>query len=119
MTNSATTTQKTGAPSTPTAVPAGKATTKKAAPQARKSTQDHKIEEKADAPKVGRRGSKSAMILGLIRGPAGASLAAIMKATGWQAHSVRGFLSTAPKRYDIMIESAKTETGQRIYRVAK
>jgi hypothetical protein len=39
-----------------------------------------------------------------------------MKATGWQAHSVRGFLSTARKN-GLKIESAKSEKGGRIYRV--
>jgi hypothetical protein len=42
-----------------------------------------------------------------------------MKATDWQAHSVRGFLSTAAKKHGLKIESAKTEAGERVYKIAK
>jgi hypothetical protein len=49
----------------------------------------------------------------------GAILAEIMKATDWQAHSVRGFISTAATKRGIKIESSKNETGDRVYRIAK
>jgi hypothetical protein len=49
----------------------------------------------------------------------GATLAEIMKATAWQAHSVRGFISTAGKRHTVNIESAKSESRDRVYHVAK
>jgi hypothetical protein len=42
-----------------------------------------------------------------------------MKATDWQAHSVRGFISTAGKRHKVNIESAKNESGDRVYRITK
>jgi hypothetical protein len=42
-----------------------------------------------------------------------------MKATGWQAHSVRGFISTASKKHDVNIESAKNDTRERTYRIGK
>jgi hypothetical protein len=42
----------------------------------------------------------------------GASLAEIRKATDWQAHSVRGFISTAVKKHGLKIESTKTEGGE-------
>ncbi len=45
----------------------------------------------------------------------GATLAEIMKVTDWQAHSVRGFLSTAAKKHGIAIESAKNEAKERTY----
>jgi hypothetical protein len=63
--------------------------------------------------------SKGAKILALIGRPKGASLAEIQKATDWQAHSVRGFLSTAAKKHGLEIESAKTEAGDRVYQVKK
>src|SRR5713226_6606260 len=44
------------------------------------------------------RGSKTAKILALLKRPGGASLQQLQKATGWQAHSVRGFLSGSSKR---------------------
>jgi len=42
-----------------------------------------------------------------------------MKATSWQAHSVRGFLSTAAKNHGLKIESTKTEAGGRVYQIKK
>ena len=63
--------------------------------------------------------SKGAKILELIGRPKGATLAEIMKATDWQAHSVRGFLSTAAKKHGLKIESAKNEAGERVYQIAK
>ena len=63
--------------------------------------------------------SKGATILALIARPKGATLAEIMKATEWQAHSVRGFLSTAAKKHQLNIESAKNESGDRVYRAIK
>jgi hypothetical protein len=63
--------------------------------------------------------SKGAKILELIGRPKGASLAEIMKTTAWQAHSVRGFLSTAAKKHGLKIESAKTEAGDRVYQIKK
>jgi hypothetical protein len=63
--------------------------------------------------------SKGAKILELIGRPKGASLAEIMKATDWQAHSVRGFLSTAAKKHGLKIESTKTEAGDRVYQIKK
>jgi len=63
--------------------------------------------------------SKGAKILELIRRPKGATLAEIMKAVAWQAHSVRGYLSTAAKKRRIQIESAKNDAGGRTYKIAK
>lgn len=42
-----------------------------------------------------------------------------MTAVAWQAHSVRGYLSTAAKKHRIKIESAKNDVGERTYRIAK
>jgi Protein of unknown function (DUF3489) len=63
--------------------------------------------------------SKGAKILELIGRPKGASLAEITKVTHWQAHSVRGFLSTAAKKHRINIESSKNEAGDRVYQIKK
>jgi Protein of unknown function (DUF3489) len=63
--------------------------------------------------------SKGAKILELIGRPKKASLAEIQKATDWQAHSVRGFLSTAAKKHGLKIESTKTEAGDRVYQIKK
>ena len=42
-----------------------------------------------------RKGSKKTEVLELVKRSGGATLKHIMKATGWQAHSARGFLSNA------------------------
>jgi hypothetical protein len=58
--------------------------------------------------------SKGATILALIGRADGATLAEIMKATDWQKHSVRGWISTAGKK--LTIESSKSAEGERTYR---
>ena len=63
--------------------------------------------------------SKGARILAMIGRAKGATLGEIMKATDWQAHSVRGFLSTAAKKHKLNIESSKNEAGERVYKTAK
>ena len=42
-----------------------------------------------------------------------------MKVADWQAHSVRGFISTAGKTQGIKIESTKNDAGERTYKIAK
>ena len=46
-------------------------------------------------------------------------MAEIGKATDWQKHSIRGFLSTAAKKHGLKIESTKTEAGDRVYQITK
>lgn len=56
-------------------------------------------------------------LIALLNTPEGVSLEAMMAATGWQAHSVRGALSgTLKKKRGLHIISEKTEAG-RIYRI--
>jgi hypothetical protein len=42
-----------------------------------------------------------------------------VKATDWQKHSIRGFLSTAAKKHGLKIESTKTEAGDRVYQIRR
>ena len=64
------------------------------------------------------RGTKTAKILALLKRPGGASLDQLRKATGWQAHSVRGFLSgTLKKKMGLRVASTKLQGGQRTYRI--
>jgi len=59
-------------------------------------------------------------VLDLLKRAGGASLKDIMKATDWQAHSVRGFISgTIGKKMGLKIESTKREDGERVYSLAK
>ena len=70
-------------------------------------------------PMAARRGTKTAKILALLRRPAGASLPELRKATGWQPHSVRGFLSGAvKKKMGLHIDAVARDDGERAYRVA-
>jgi hypothetical protein len=69
-----------------------------------------------DKPTAARDGSKKAEVLGLLQRKGGATLAQIMKATGWQAHSVRGFISGAlGKKMGLTVGSARREDGERVY----
>jgi hypothetical protein len=73
---------------------------------------------RAAKPKESRPGSKTTAILELLRRPGGATAKDLMKATDWQAHSVRGFLSgTLRKKMGLEIVSAKSEDGERSYSI--
>ena len=70
-----------------------------------------------EAKKV-RADSKQARVILMLQSPAGATIAAMMKATDWQSHSVRGFLAgVVRKRLKLKLGSAKVD-GQRVYRIA-
>ena len=61
----------------------------------------------------------TAKILGLLKRPGGATLKELTKATGWQAHSVRGFLSgTIGKKMGTPVESSKRADGERVYLIS-
>jgi hypothetical protein len=110
--------QKRGAPKGQKPAKGGKAeaSPKKEAKAGKKPAKAARAKEKASTPRAE---SKGAKILELIGRPKGASLAEIMKVTAWQAHSVRGFLSTAAKKHGLKIESTKTDAGDRVYQIRK
>lgn len=71
-------------------------------------------------PKTGRgsQTNRTETILALLKQPGGATLEAIMKATGWQSHSVRGFISgTVRGKLNLNVTSERDEKGARTYRV--
>jgi hypothetical protein len=76
----------------------------------------------AGAPKIAKKDvqrsiTKSAQIINLLEQRAGATLQSLMDLTGWQAHSVRGFLSAQlSKKRGFRIESF-TRNGDRVYRI--
>ncbi len=92
---------------------------KAAAPAKDKAGKKAAKPERAVKSAAPRAASKGAKILEMIGRAKGATLAEIMKATDWQAHSVRGFLSTAGKKHNVKIESAKNEAGDRVYSIAR
>jgi len=68
---------------------------------------------------VAREGSKKAEVLALMRRAKGVTLAEIMEKTGWQAHTVRGFVSgTLTKKLGLKVESFRTDDKERCYRIA-
>ena len=65
-----------------------------------------------------RPGSKEEQVLQLLKRPKGATLEAIVSATGWQRHTVCGFIAgTLKTKLGLEVESFKTEAGERSYRV--
>lgn len=82
-----------------------------------KKARSAKVAARKDQPPTARDGSKKAIVLELIRRETGASLQELMTATGWQAHSVRGFISGGVgKKMGMAVESFKQENGDRAYR---
>ena len=63
------------------------------------------------------KGSKQAHVVEMLRSPTGTTIAAVMKATGWQQHSVRGFFAgVVQKKLHLKLNSEKID-GHRIYRI--
>jgi hypothetical protein len=93
--------------------PMATAPTKKAAKAPRKAAVNA-----PGAAKVPRHGSRKETVLALIGRKHGATLAEIMETTGWQAHSVRGFIATLGTKHGCTISSTKNEAGERVYQGA-
>jgi Protein of unknown function (DUF3489) len=96
---------------------------------ARTATKIHKRSKTGAAKKIARAkttkkasgkhkpGSKQDSVIALLRRPEGATLGVLAKATGWQPHSLRGFLAgTVRKKLKLPLQSEKVE-GTRTYRI--
>jgi hypothetical protein len=113
----------------PAAAPTEAKSTKKATAGARRATvaagkgkSGKKAAPKKKAPRSARNdareGSKTATILEMLKRPGGATAKELLKATGWQPHSLRGFLSgTVGKKMGLTVTSSKGEDGERSYSV--
>jgi hypothetical protein len=72
---------------------------------------------RSSTPQISHPRSKQARIITMLRAPSGATIDAMVQATGWQQHSVRGFLAgVIRKRLGLNLVSAAAESG-RIYRI--
>lgn len=68
--------------------------------------------------KTPNRVSKQQRITSLMKRGKGASIAEIGKATDWQEHSIRGFISgTLKKKLELKVKSEKDRSGVRRYRI--
>jgi len=85
---------------------------------AKRATSAKKAPKGAKKAKSAREGSKTNNILDLLKRPGGVTAQELIKFTGWQPHSVRGFLSgTVGKKMGLTVTSTKVEDGERSYSV--
>lgn len=73
--------------------------------------------KKATKPRKIKTTTKSQLIVGLLSRPNGASIAELVKATSWQAHSVRGFMAGTLKKKEMEVTSARDGDKDRRYRI--
>jgi uncharacterized protein DUF3489 len=66
-------------------------------------------------PKRADGGSKQSRVIALLQSPTGATIEAMIKATGWQQHSVRGFLAGVVRKRLKLKLASKTVDGNRVY----
>ena len=103
----------------------------KPAPDAAKPKGAHKPAKKAKPAKKGGRAKKAAAkpktdstnkkadVIAMMKRVKGATLPEIMTATGWQPHTVRGFVSILGSKGGEKIESSKNAAGERTYKIGK
>ena len=104
--------------------------TSKLAPEAARPKRERKAKKTKPAKKAGRakkatakpkadRTNKKAEVIAMMKRAKGATLPEIMKATGWQPHTVRGFVSILGSKGGEKIESSKNAEGERTYKIGK
>jgi len=85
----------------------------------KKASKKANASSKAKDKPMAERSNKKAEVIGMIKRAKGATLAEIVEATGWQKHTVRGFVSILGKNGGQKIESSKNASGQRTYKITK
>ena len=106
----------------------GKSSMRKAALQPKAEGNKHRAETSAMAPALASETkntrqktveSKADAVLKRLRSAKGTTIAALSETTGWQAHSVRGFISGAlGKKMGLTVASERREDGERVYSIA-
>ena len=93
----------------------------KAAKAAKKTAQKSAAKpiQKAAHKTAAERSNKKAEVIAVMTRPKGATLDEIVSATGWQKHTVRGFVSVLGKKGEAKVESSKNPSGERTYKIAK
>jgi hypothetical protein len=98
----------------------------KGAPKAKKTAKGTPAKNAAKAKDTGKqkdavqeRSNKKAEAIAMMKRAKGATLEEIIAATGWQKHTVRGFVSILGSKGGEKVESSKNATGERSYRIAK
>ena len=87
-------------------------------PKAAGGAKKKKIESRTEWRDTASRPSKQARVIEMLQRRPGATIASIMKATGWQQHSVRGFFAgVVRKKLGLNLVSEKTGKD-RVYRIA-
>ena len=84
------------------------------------AAQSQKAPEPASESKIPREGTAKAKVIAMIQRKGGASLESIQKETGWQAHTVRGFMSTLTAKTGVAFTSTRRESDKaRVYEAVR
>jgi hypothetical protein len=110
--------KKAAEPTTPFDGPGPGAKPAKAVAKGKATKKAAKAKKAPKAKPDAERSNKKADVISLMKRAKGATLAEIIEATNWQAHTVRGFISLLGSKDGVKVESTKN-AGERTYRVAK
>lgn len=105
--------------STPEAVAAEPKRVRKPAKAGEKRAKKERGDKKAAGKPAGERSNKKAEVIAMMKRAKGATLAEIAEATGWQKHTIRGFVSILGSKGGVAVESSKNAAGERVYKIAK
>jgi len=79
---------------------------------------EHAAKASAMKPPTQRAGTKQAQIVAMLQRPEGATIAEIVAATAWQAHSARGVISgVLKKKLGFVVDSTKEDGRGLVYRI--
>ena len=87
--------------------------------EGREAREEGKPGKKPAANSGAERTNKKAEVIAMMKRAKGATLAEIVKATGWQKHTVLGFVSILGSKGGQKIDSSKNAAGERTYKIAK